>query len=222
MGYTTNTIFGGFTDPEASGTEPPGTTLNAVNELSPFADQITINLINDNGALPPYLSINNVTVSYTLAGTPITNSELTDGGNVTLNTSYVEPATNSFSGLNITTSFTSSSGNVYISGNISGAFVDSYWKYKNLTNNNVFVVNSVLDIPDEDNGIFVYKPSFMRYTNVIFTVNVEYDSANSTYEVRKKIANDWESKRLQLIAQIAKENTYRINNYPKQKNASSF
>lgn len=214
MGYVVSSISGGFTDPEASGTEPPGTLLNAVNEFSPFADQITINLINDNGALPPYLSINNVAVSYNLAGTPITSTELTDGGNVILNTEYVEPATNSISGLNITTTFNSASGNIYISGNISGAFVDSYWKYKNLSNKTISIANSAQEIPDGDIGLFVYKPSFMRYTNVIFTVNVEYDSANSTYEIRKKIANDWNNQRLSLLAQIARENAYRSNNYP--------
>lgn len=208
MGFTAATIFGGFPDPEESD------ALNAVNERMPFADRITINLLPDVGETN-YPSIQNITTTVSLFGVPITLQELTNN-QVSINVEYNTPQVNTNLGITVVTSFTSSEGNVYITGNVVGAFSDSFWQYKNLTTRETNTVIDPFLIPGGDIGLFTYKPSFMRYTNILFTVNVTYGGGfNSVYNIRKKITNDWEINRLALIAQINTEQTYRSNNYPK-------
>jgi hypothetical protein len=211
------TISGGFLDPEASGLEPPGTILNAVNEYSDFVDKITVTLVNEVPMLPAYTSLNNLTTTVSIVGTPITFNELTANGNVALNVSYNSPNTNSVSGLFIVTSIESGNtlGNIYITGNIQNAFPDKYWEYTDFATKESVVVDSTFDIPDGDIGLHTHKPSFMRYVNIEFNVVADFDTSTESKTIFKKVVNDWEINRIALISQVTREENYRSNNYPK-------
>lgn len=217
MAITGATISGGFPDPELTGTEPPGTNLNAVNEYQDFVDKITVTLTNEDPMAPAYTLLNNLTANISINGTPITFNELTANGNVALNVNYNSPNTNSVSGLFVVTTIENSNteGNIYITGNIQNAFPDKYWEYKNFESKDNIVVDSTFDIPDSDVGLHTYKPSFMRYINIEFNVVAGFDLGTETKTILKKVYNDWEINRLALKAQITREDNYRANNYPK-------
>jgi hypothetical protein len=55
----------------------------------------------------------------------------------------------------------------------------------------------------------------MRYINILFNVEVEYDTATVYKTIKKKVYNDWEINRLAVITQVNREEGYRSNNYPK-------
>lgn len=217
MAISGATISGGFPDPELSGLEPPGTNLNAVNEYKDFVDKISVTLANEDPMLPAYTLLNNLTTTVSINGTPITFNELTANGNVSLNVNYNSPNTNSVNGLFVITTIESSNttGNIYISGNIQNAFPDKYWEYANFTTKSSNIVNSTLDIPDADVGLYIFKPSFMRYINIEFNVVAGFDSGTESKTVLKKVYNDWEINRLALKAQVTREESYRSNSYPK-------
>jgi hypothetical protein len=215
MTITGATISGGFLDPELLGTEPAGTNLYAVNEYSDFVDKITVTLTNEDPLGMSYGSILDLSANVTVYGTPITSNELTNNGNVSLNVTYNSPNTFSVVGLNISVTNSGSQGNIYITGNIQNAFPDKYWEYKDFVTKDSIVVDSTFDIPDEDVALHTYKPSFMRYINILFNVEVEYDTATVYKTIKKKVYNDWEINRLAMIAQVDREENYRSNNYPK-------
>ena len=214
MTITAASISGGFPDPDASGEEPAGSTLNAVNEYSEFEDRISVDLLVPEGS--PYLSLDNLTATVTVNGTPIESNELTGNGNVSLNVTYEQPNTTSVTGLTVVVTINgdNTAGNVSITGNIQGAFPDQFWEYKDFSNNTTSIVSGVINIPDADVGLFTFKPSFMRYVNIVFNVNAEYDSGNVAFTVPKKVVNSWEINRLAVISQVDREESYRSNNYP--------
>lgn len=211
------TISGGFPDPEATGLEPPGTILNAVNEYSDFVDKINVTLVNEDPLLPGYMQIVSLTTNVTISGTPITSNELTSNGNVTLNINYNSPNTNTVAGLTVVTQIESGNtvGNIYITGNIQNAFPDKYWMYRDFTTRQDNIVNGPAEIPDDDVGLHLYKPSFMRYVNLEFNVTAVFDTGVENKTVTKKVVNSWEINRIALLSQIAREEAYRANNYPK-------
>lgn len=217
MTITGASLSGGFTDPEATGSEPPGTLLNAVNEYSNFVDKITVTLTNEDPMLPAYTSLENLTATVSINGTPITFNEITNNGNVSLNVVYSSPNTNSVSGLTVVTTIESGNtvGNIYISGNIQNAFPDKYWEYKDFLANVSIVTDSSANIPDSDVGLHTYKPSFMRYITLEFLVNAGFDTGSESKTIYKKVINDWEINRIALLSQISREEAYRSNNYPK-------
>lgn len=217
MTITAASLSGGFPDPDATGLEPPGSTLNAVYEYTNFVDQITVDLTNADPMLPAYTSLDNLVATVSIEGTPITLNELTGNGNVSLNVAYSSPNTNTVSTLTIFTNIESANtvGNIYITGNIQNAFPDKYWEYVDFTNNISSVVSSTSSIPNADVGLFTYKPSFMRYVNITFNVTATFDTGTETKSIPKKVVNDWEINRIALLAQIAREEAYRSNNYPK-------
>lgn len=215
MACVATSISGGFSDPYATGSELPGTLLYASNEHVPFVDQIVINLNKPGGI--PYTSILNISVSYDIAGTVVSLGEIKGGSSVGLNAEYVAPAANPLTGLTVTSSNAGSSAVVNVSGNISGAFTDSYWQYKDFRDNSLHTVVSSTNIPDDDIGLFSLKPSFMKYIEITFTVNVTYDTDSAVYIVHKKIINDWDTNRLAVLSQVKREENYRSSNYPKIK-----
>ena len=217
MAITGATISGGFLDPELLGTEPAGTNLYAVNEYSDFVDKITVNLTNEDPLGVSYGSLLNLTATVNIYGTPITQNEISDNGNVIINVTYSAPNTNSVVGLYVVTNIESSNsvGNIYITGNIQNAFPDKYWEYEDFVTKDSIVVDSTLDIPNEDVALHTYKPSFMRYINIVFNVTAGYDTGTATKSILKKVYNDWEINRLAMIAQVDREENYRSNNYPK-------
>lgn len=222
MSITAATISGGFTDPDATGLEPPGTTLNAVNEYMAFVDQITVDLDNTDEMGNSYTAINSLLCNVTIDGTPITLNEITGNGAVSLNgIAYTYPNTNSVSALTVSVAIESSNtvGNIYITGNIQNAFEDKYWAYKDFVTKETIIKESSSDIPDVDIGLHTYKPSFMRFVNIYFNVDVIYDSSNvnvsESVTIPKKVVNDWDINRLQMIALVNREEAYRANNYPK-------
>lgn len=217
MSISGASLSGGFADPEATGLEPPGTLLNAVNEYSNFVDKITVDLTNEDPMLPAYTSLDNLTATVSINGTPITFNEITNNGNVSLNITYSSPNTTSVSGLTVVTTIESGNtvGNIYITGNIQNAFPDKYWEYKDFLANVSIVTDSTANIPNSDVGLHTYKPSFMRYVNLEFFVEAEYDSGTESKTIYKKVVNDWEINRLALLSQISREEAYRSNNYPK-------
>lgn len=217
MTITAASLSGGFTDPDATGLEPPGSTLNAVYEYTNFVDKISVDLTNADPMLPAYTSLDNLVAVVSINGTPITFNELTDNGNVSLNVTYSSPNTNTVSVLTVLTNIESANtvGNIYITGNIQNAFPDKYWEYKNFNTGISTVVDSSNDIPNADVGLHTYKPSFMRYVNITFDVTATYDTGTETKTLLKKVVNDWEINRLALLAQIAREEAFRSNNYPK-------
>jgi hypothetical protein len=225
MSITAATISGGFTDPDATGLEPPGTTLNAVNEYSPFVDAITVDLENpdESGNAVPYISIKELACNVTINGTPTTLNEITGNGAVTLNgVVYAYPNTNSVSVLTVSVAIESGNtvGNIYITGNIQNAFEDKYWAYKDFVSQETTIAQSSSEVPNEDVGLHTYKPSFMRYVNIYFNVDVEYDETGNTtttqsISIPKKVVNDWDINRLQMISLVNREEAYRSNNYPK-------
>lgn len=215
MSITAASISGGFTDDDAT---DPGNTFNAVNEYQNFVDQISVDLLND--LMVPYTSIDVLDVVVRTYSTPVSSNEITNNGAVTLNLTYSTSNTNSVSTLTVITSIESSNtvGNVYITGNVQNAFPDKYWEYNDLLNNTAYLVTTTSSIPNEDIGIFTYKPSFIRYVNLYFDVTVEYDGGAvvETRTLHKKIYNDWDINRLELISLVSRENQYRQNNYPKE------
>lgn len=218
MTITAATISGGFEDPDATGLEPPGTTLNAVNEHMAFVDQITVDLENTDEMGVAYTSIDSLTCTATIDGTPITFNELTGNGTAALNgVAYTYPNTNSVSDLTISVSIESSNtvGNIYITGNIQNAFIDKYFAYKDFLTQETVITTSSVDVPDTDVGLHTYKPSFMRYVNIYFNVDVTYDTGSASATIPKKVVNDWDINRLQMVALVSREETYRANNYPK-------
>ena len=210
-------LSGGFPDPDATGEEPAGTTLNAVNEYSDFVDQITIDLVPESEGVP-YLSLDEINLTVTVSGTSISSNELTANGAVDLNITYNTPSTNTVVGLNILTTVESSNtvGNIYITGNIQNAFPDKFWEYKNFTTGIAVTVPSSADIPDSDVGLYLFKPSLMRYVNIEFNIEAIYDGgiAIESATILKKVVNDWEINRLALLSQVEREENYRSNNYP--------
>lgn len=225
MSITAATISGGFTDPDATGSEPPGTTLNAVNEYMAFVDQITVDLENpdESGNAVPYISIKELACNVTIDVTPITLNEITGNGAVSLNgIAYTYPNTNSVSVLTVSVAIESSNtiGNIYITGNVQNAFEDKYWAYKDFVNEETIITESSSEIPNEDIGLHTYKPSFMRFVNIYFNVDVEYVAAGNitstqSVTIPKKVVNDWDINRLQMISLVNREEAYRSNNYPK-------
>jgi len=216
MAIIASTVSGGFTDPDATGLEPPGSTLNAVYEYTDFVDKIEVTLTTTPPA-PAYTFINNLSCVVSVYGTPVTQNEITNNNTANLNITYNSPNTNSVSGLNVVVSIESSNtiGNIYITGNIQNAFPDKYWEYVDLETKDEFIVESSLDIPDEDVALFTYKPSFLRYVNINFNVTVGYAEGTVNETIKKKVVNDWDINRLAVIAQVNRENAYRSNNYPK-------
>ncbi len=215
MTISGETISGGFLDPELLGTEPAGTNLYSVNEYQDFVDKITVDTENEDPIGMSYGSILDLNANVTVYGTPITLNELTNNGNVSLNITYNAPNTFSVVGLNISVTNDGTVGNIYITGNIQNAFPDKYWEYKDFVSKDIFIVDSSYEIPDEDISLYLHKPSFMRYINILFNVEVEYDTATVYKTIKKKVYNDWEINRLAVIAQVNREEGYRSNNYPK-------
>ena len=155
--------------------------------------------------------------NVSIFGTPITFNEITGNGSTTLNLTYSSPNTTSVTGLTVVTTIESGNtvGNIYISGNIQNAFPDKYWQYRNFATKTNSVVSSTLDIPNSDVGLFLYKPSFMRYINIEFNVTAGYNTETVSKTILKKVYNDWEINRIALISQTEREEGYRANNYPK-------
>lgn len=217
MTITATTISGGFPDPDATGEEPAGSTLYAVNEYSDFTDQIIVDLINPDSI--PYLTLDGLNVTVSVNGTPMSTDELTGNGVVDLNISYDPPSTNTVVGLNVFTTIEASNtiGNIYITGNIQNAFPDKFWEYKDFTSNTSLAVASSTDIPDSDVGLYLFKPSLMRFVNIGFNIEAIYNSNTEivTATIFKKVVNDWEINRLALLSQVEREENYRSNNYPK-------
>lgn len=216
MAITAATISGGFTDPDATGLEPAGSTLNAVNEYMAFVDQVLVNLTNPMGNA--YISINNLTCNVTIDSTSITFNEITGNGAVALNSiAYTYPNTNSVSVLTVSVAIESGNtvGNIYITGNVQNAFEDKYWAYKDFITQETLIEDSPSGIPDADIGLHTYKPSFMRYVNIYFNVGVTYNAGSQYTTISKKVVNDWDINRLQMVALVNREEAYRSNNYPK-------
>jgi len=216
MAIIASTISGGFEDPDATGLEPPGSTLNAVYEYSDFVDKIEVTLTTTPPA-PVYTAINNLSCIVSVFGSPVTQNEITNNNAANLNITYNSPNTNSVSGLNVIVSIENSNttGNIYITGNIQNAFPDKYWEYIDLKTKSESIVDSTTDIPDSDVVLFTHKPSFLRYVNINFNVTVGYAEGIVTSTIPKKVVNDWDINRLAIISQVNRENAYRSNNYPK-------
>lgn len=218
MTITAATISGGFEDPDATGLESPGTTLNAVNEYMIFVDQITVNLTNSEPLGNAYTAINGLSCNVTIDSTSVTFNEITGNGVAALNgIIYTFPNTNTVSSLTVSVSIESSNtvGNIYITGNVQNAFEDKYFEYKDFLTQETIIKESSLDVPDTDIGLHTYKPSFMRYVNIYFNVDVIYNSGSESLTIPKKVVNDWDINRLQMKALVNREQAYRSNNYPK-------
>lgn len=218
MAITSATISGGFTDPDATGLEPPGTTLNAVYEYMEFVDKLTVDLTNPNPLGNAFTSINSLTCNITVDGTPVTFNEITGNGAATLNSIvYTYPNTNNIATLTFSVAIESSNtvGNIYITGNVQNAFEDKYWSYKDFVTQETIIKETSADVPNADLGLHTYKPSFMRYVNIYFNVGVIYNSGSQFTTIPKKVVNDWDINRLQMIALVNREEAYRSNNYPK-------
>lgn len=209
MAFTGTSIFGGFEDPEETGP----TILDAVYEYEDFADQIIVDLIDDT----PFISLDDLKITVQIEGAPVSFNELTGNGTTELNIEYSSPNTTSVVGLTVVSSIngTNTEGNIYITGNIQNAFPDKYWEYTDFKTGSSVAVSSSIDIPDSDVGLHTYKPSFMRYVNITFSIEAVYDSATITGNFTKKVVNDWEINRLAVLSQVSRETEYRSNNYPR-------
>lgn len=207
MGITVSSLSGGVADPYAGdGTTPPSQQFpNAVYEGTSFSDLIAIDLTADP---VPFVSIQKVTVTSSLSGNAQTLNNISGGAPLN-DITYVTPTpqSNTLNSLSVTTTILpgNTAANVSITGIITGSFPDKFWKYKDTESLLEVQTSTVEQIPASNARLFLHRPSFMNFVSVFFSVLVEYDSANVTYIVEKRVLNNWETNRLALLNRLASE-----------------
>lgn len=194
MGITLSST-GGVTDPyNGEGAIPSNLQFpNAVYENTSFIDYISVDL---NGDPSPYISINNVTVSVSLSGNTQPIGEITDEANlndISYSTPLAQVSTLNSLVISKTIAVGNATANISISGNIEGAFTDTGIFYKTLNTQQLAQASSFSQVPTSNVSLYLFKPSFNRFNSVLFSVLVEYDSANITSVCEKRVLNDWQN-----------------------------
>jgi hypothetical protein len=209
MAVTLQSISGGVLDPyNGEGSIPIEYQFpRCARDGDTFID--VINVVPDVGSTNIISA--NIIVTY---NNNVITPNLITSGNVTLNFEYQPPGPSDLSSsISYTVNNLGTTANILITGTIISPFNDRFWRYRNFTNDEDIQVLSNTQIPDDDVGLFLFKPSMLRYVSVYYTVAIQYDIGNETITAEKRVINDWEADRLALLSQIQRENTYRENNY---------
>lgn len=111
---------------------------------------------------------------------------------------------------------------ITFSGTIGNVFNDLYWKTMNMGSMESTTTTSRGITTSGDESLYLYKPSFVRYAFRTYTVtSVHVDShgnpATFTYTILKRVLNLWDINRVRLEDIVSQQDTYRANNYPKER-----
>ena len=212
MPITLSSISGGVTDDYAGddGYAEDKTFPNAAIENGSFVDQAVVT------PEPGYVQVLSTSVSITgTTDLQISQGEITSGP---LNSTFEnKPADSPFGG----TSVSAGSPTITFSGTVGNVFNDLYWVTRDFTD------KSDTTEPDRnlstsgDEGLFLYKPSYIRYSYRTYTVSSVHRTSRGatavfTYDIIKRVMNLWEINRLTLKDIVSQQESYRSSNYPKE------
>lgn len=198
---------GGEADPYSGegGIAGDKTFPNAVYENTFFTDSIVV--------IPesPATAVTSITVTPHLQGNLITVADLVGNSSTEINVTYNAPSANAniLSQISISTVIVGGQSTTTITGNVSGSFVDSFWSYFDFDKNTKYSVNAVSTIPDGNVSLFLLKPSFMRYVNIFYDIEITYDTGVESDVLLKRVLNDWGINKTSLIQEIADEESRR-------------
>ena len=210
MGVILTSVSGGVADPYigSDGVDAGNTFPHAGFETDVFVDRVTITPDAGNSITALSIILNASTDNQ------LSLSNITDGP---LNVTYATVASSgAFS--NITYSVNTSNTNVTFSGTITNAFTDLYWDTMNLTTMTSVHTNTVPDYSG-DTSLYLYKPSFCKYTTKTYTIATTqtgpYGTGNVNYTVLKRVLNLWDINRVILKNIVSTQDAYRQATYPK-------
>jgi hypothetical protein len=213
MPITLNSVSGGVADPYIGddGSDSSTTFPNAGIEGGAYVD--TVLVTPESG----YVAVVSTSVaSNTPIDTQIPSGDVTSGPlNITFSNS---PSDSPFGG----TSASGGSALITFSGTIGNVFNDLYWKTMNLVDMTSTTTTSRSITTSGDESLYLYKPSFVRYARRTYTItSVHVDAkgnpATFTYTVLKRVLNLWDINRQRLINIVSQQDSYRTNNYPKER-----
>lgn len=212
MPITLSSISGGVPDDYAGddGYAEDKTFPNAAIENGSFVDQAIVT------PEPGYVQVLSTSVSITgTTDLQISQNEITSGP---LNLTFEnKPSDNPFGG----TSVSAGSPTITFSGTISNVFNDLYWVTRDFTDKVETTETGRNLNTSGDESLFLYKPSFLRYTYRTYTVSSVHRTSSSTtavftYNIIKRVVNLWEINRLTLKNIVSQQESYRSSNYPKE------